>query len=57
LELYRKMEWEEAAKYFNAVFKFIPDDPPSKKFIDRCRNYYQNPPPKDWDGVFVAESK
>jgi adenylate cyclase len=57
LELYRKMQWEEAAKYFNAVFKFIPDDPPSKKFIDRCRAFYQNPPPEGWDGVFVAESK
>jgi adenylate cyclase len=57
LELYRKQQWEEAAKYFNAVFKFIPDDPPSKKFIDRCRDFYKNPPPEDWDGVFVAESK
>ena len=57
LELYRKQQWEEAAKYFNAVFKFIPDDPPSKKFIDRCRDFYKNPPGADWDGVFVAASK
>ena len=57
LELYRKQEWEEGAKYFNAVFKFIPDDPPSKKFIDRCREFYKNPPGEGWDGVFTAESK
>ena len=57
LELYRKQDWEEAAKYFNAVFKFIPDDPPSKTFIERCREFYKNPPGEDWDGVFVAASK
>ncbi|HKI99622.1 MAG TPA: CHASE2 domain-containing protein [bacterium] len=57
LELYRQQQWEEAAKYFNAVFKFIPDDPPSTKFIERCREFYKNPPGEDWDGVFVAASK
>ncbi len=57
LELYRKQEWEEAAKYFNAVFKFIPDDPPSKVFIERCREFYNNPPGEDWDGVFTAAGK
>ena len=57
LELYRAQEWEEAAKYFNAVNKFIPDDPPSAKFIARCREFKANPPGAEWDGVFEATSK
>lgn len=57
LELYRDQQWDEAAKYFNAVNKFIPDDPPSAKYIERCRNMKANPPATDWDGVFEATSK
>jgi len=57
LELYRDQQWDESAKYFNAVNKFIPDDPPSSRYIDRCRNMKANPPGKDWDGVFEATSK
>ena len=57
LELYRKQEWDEATKYFNATFKFIPDDPPAKVFIGRCEAFKANSPGEDWDGVFTAEAK
>ena len=61
LELYRKQEWDEAMKYFNATFKFMADDPPSKIFIARCEEFKANPPViapgEEWDGVFTAESK
>ena len=57
LELYRDQQWDESAKYFNAVNKFLPDDPPSSRYIERCREKKANPPPTDWDGVFEATSK
>lgn len=57
LELYRKRQFEEAAKYFNAVFKFIPNDGPAKEFIERCKDYMKNPPPEDWDGSYHATEK
>ena len=58
LELYRKQEWDEAIKYFNATEKLIPDDPPSKVYIERCEAFKANPPEeKDWDGVFMATEK
>ncbi|MEE8477687.1 MAG: adenylate/guanylate cyclase domain-containing protein, partial [Gemmatimonadales bacterium] len=57
LELFRQQQWEESAKYFNAVNKFIPDDPPAGKFIERCREFKANPPGSDWDGVFEATEK
>ena len=57
LELYRTDQFEEAIKYFKAVFKFIPDDPPSTKFIGRCEGYIKSPPPADWEGVYTATEK
>ena len=57
LELYRDQQWDESAKYFNAVNKFIPNDPPSSKYIQRCKDMKANPPATDWDGVFEATSK
>ncbi|MDH4225760.1 MAG: adenylate/guanylate cyclase domain-containing protein, partial [Deltaproteobacteria bacterium] len=57
LELYRAQQWDKAIAQFNEVMKFIPNDPPSKTFIQRCQDYKAAPPPADWDGVFVASSK
>lgn len=57
LELYRKQSWDDAVKYFNETFKYVPDDPPAQVFIERCQEFKANPPGSDWDGVFTAESK
>ena len=57
LQLYRAQEWDEAVKYFNAVYKFIPEDPPAGKFIERCAAFKANSPGAEWDGVFEATSK
>lgn len=57
LELYRDQQWDEAVKYFNAVYKFIPEDPPSSRLIDRCTAFKASPPGKEWDGVFTATEK
>ena len=57
LELYRGQEWDEALKYFTAVNKFIPDDPPSKIFLKRCGEFKAASPGKEWDGVFTATEK
>jgi len=57
LELYRQQQWDEAIKYFAATVKFIPDDPPSKAFAQRCKQFKANPPGENWDGVFEATEK
>jgi adenylate cyclase len=33
------------------------DDPPSRVLLARCEAMIANPPPRDWDGVYVATSK
>lgn len=54
---YKLMNFEEAKKYFAQALKVDPDDGPSKVYFARCDHYIQNPPPEDWDGVFVMKSK
>lgn len=34
-----------------------PDDGPSDVYLARARQFKENPPPDDWDGVFVMKTK
>ena len=56
LALYRRREWESAAGLFESILA-IRDDGPSKTYLERCRSYRTDPPPSDWDGVFVMTTK
>ena len=57
LELYRKQRWEEAIKNFERILKELGDDPPSRMMIGRCREFMENPPDENWNGVFSMVSK
>jgi hypothetical protein len=35
----------------------LPDDPPSCVLAARCAAMIADPPPADWDGIYVATSK
>ena len=54
---YKLMNFEEARKYFAQALKVDKDDGPSKVYYARCKHYIENPPPEDWDGVFVMTTK
>ncbi|OQW48610.1 MAG: hypothetical protein A4S09_04215 [Proteobacteria bacterium SG_bin7] len=56
-EMYHKMQWEKAAEHFNRALESKPDDGPSKLYLERCLEYKAEPPPSDWDGVFVMKTK
>jgi adenylate cyclase len=57
--------YEEAlARYWDRDFggalrllERLPDDPPSRVLAERCRGFLEEPPPEDWDRVFVATEK
>ena len=51
------MNFEAAKEYFGKALKLDPDDGPSKVYYARCKHYIDNPPPEDWDGVFVMKTK
>jgi tetratricopeptide (TPR) repeat protein len=56
-KLYKLMQFDEAQKYFGEALKTDPTDGPSKVYYQRCAHYAENPPPEDWDGVFVFKTK
>jgi adenylate cyclase len=57
LALYRGHRWEEAEKYFASILDEVPEDKPSKIYLERCEYYKNIPPPEDWDGVFNRVDK
>lgn len=56
-KLYKLMEFEQAKEHFAQALKIDPEDGPSKVYYARCKHYIENPPPEDWDGVFVMNTK
>jgi len=57
LSAYRARKWDAAIRLFTDCLAVNPNDKPSKIYIDRARALKENPPPDDWAGVWVMESK
>lgn len=65
LELYKNQKWDDAIAKFEATvalehqrFPGLEDKPnPSLIYIERCKQYKENPPGEDWDGVYTLTSK
>jgi hypothetical protein len=57
LRLYRDRRFAEALDEFNRVAHTFPEDGPTGVYVERCRRFAADPPPPDWDGVFVMTSK
>lgn len=57
LDYYNSRQWDKAIDAFNQTLKFIPNDPPSNIYIQRCELYQKREPAKDWDMVTNLTSK
>ncbi|HOO72122.1 MAG TPA: tetratricopeptide repeat protein [Spirochaetota bacterium] len=57
LAAYKQKKWDDAIKAFEMALKIVPDDGPSKLYLQRSSEYRLNPPGEDWDGVFVMTTK
>ncbi|MEN3038313.1 MAG: CHASE2 domain-containing protein [Candidatus Kryptonium sp.] len=57
LELYRAMEWDKAIEKFTQALEVNPNDYASKLYIQRCLYFKETPPPPNWAGVFVLQTK
>ena len=55
-QLYQEEKWNEAIKEFERALK-VKHDKLSELFIERCKAFEKNPPPKDWKGVWVMTTK
>lgn len=57
LAAYRARKWDIAIKLFSDCLAINPNDKPSKIYIERAQFLRQTPPPDDWAGVWIMESK
>ncbi|MFN8633701.1 MAG: adenylate/guanylate cyclase domain-containing protein [Chloroflexota bacterium] len=57
IELYRERDWLGAAAKFQEALRLSPDDGPSAVYLKRCEELMHDPPPVDWDGVYVMTRK
>ncbi len=54
---YRARDWLRAAARFQEALRLAPADGPSALYLERCEALMRDPPPVDWDGVFVMTHK
>jgi adenylate cyclase len=57
LSAYRAQKWDAATKIFHECLAINPNDKPSQLYIERAGHLKSNPPPEDWAGVWVLDSK
>jgi adenylate cyclase len=57
LQAYRRQEWTEALRGFEALLERFPEDAPAQVMKRRCETYRDQAPGADWDGVHRMESK
>ncbi|HYR92337.1 MAG TPA: GAF domain-containing protein [Terriglobia bacterium] len=57
LKCYRERRWEDAVSAFEEALNLNPADFLSIMYLQRCEHLKKNPPPEDWNGVWVMETK
>ena len=57
LAAYKRRDFAAAKDRFHAALALDPSDGPSQVYLHRAEEYFQTPPPPDWNGVYVLKSK
>lgn len=57
LQRYKNRDWSGAAEFFEKALIIDPDDYPSEMYLERSKIFEIEPPPEDWNGVFVMQTK
>jgi len=52
LKLFELRKFEESNMYFKQCLKINPDDVPSKIYLNRCKEFINNPPEESWNFTF-----
>ncbi len=57
LSLFRERSFQKARDKFADILGTFPDDVPSIVYFERCSQYITQPPPAEWEGVYIAKEK
>ena len=57
ISAYRKQDWQNAQLLLQELKELAPQRKLYGIYLERIDNFMNNPPPSDWDGVFVHTSK
>jgi adenylate cyclase len=57
LEIYKSRKFKEALEVFESGLSISPMDGPTLTYIDRCKQFIEDPPGDDWDGVYTHTQK
>ena len=57
LKAYQQRDWSGALAAFTRALSIDKTDGPSQLYLERAREYLQDPPPVDWDGVYEMKTK
>ena len=57
MKLYKEKNFKDAISEFEKVLKLDPEDGPAQTYVKRCGAFLEDPPEKDWDGVFTHTEK
>jgi class 3 adenylate cyclase len=55
MEKFRNMRFDQAGELFRGVLSLLPDDGPSKIYLDLCTSYRQTALPEDWQILRLTE--
>jgi adenylate cyclase len=54
---YLARDWDAAEQILLDVLALFSEDAPARVLLERVRAFRHEPPPPEWDGVYVAKSK
>lgn len=57
LKQYYSSSFDSAISFFQKVKSLLPDDYISDMYIERCNRFKVQPPPPDWNGTEILDSK
>ncbi|MDR3173242.1 MAG: adenylate/guanylate cyclase domain-containing protein, partial [Treponema sp.] len=57
MDCYYRRQFREAAEKFRDVVTIFPGDINARNLFGRCKTYLTSPPPPDWNGVEVMQTK
>ncbi len=57
LEAYRSRRWQSGIEIFERLLEDFSNDNPSRVFLQRCREFLEQPPDDAWDGIYVMKAK